>query len=108
MKRNDFIKIVKLRSEFKIDRRKGDYQLPSGEWLSSYIERLVESQMKLDNLVIRKNGDLCFGIGGEWNKETKDFDDYLLLPAFEDNEICTEGDMESRFKTLINEIIGEK
>ena len=73
MKREDFKKIIKLRSVWKIDKRKGNYVLPNGEKLSSYVRELVESQMKLDNLLIRNNGDLCFGFGGEWSTETKEF-----------------------------------
>lgn len=52
MKREDFKKIIKLRSFWKIDKRKGDYKLPSGDKLSKYIRKLVISQMQLDNLLI--------------------------------------------------------
>lgn len=53
MKREDFKKIIKLRSFWKIDKRKGNYELPNGNRLSSYVRELVESQMKLDGLLIR-------------------------------------------------------
>lgn len=105
MKREDFKKIIKLRSVWKIDKRKGNYVLPNGEKLSSYVIELVESQMKLDNLLIRNNGDLCFGFGGEWNTETKEFDDYTLIPPFEDNETCTYDKMENRIIALVNELL---
>ena len=105
MKRTDFIQIIKLRSTWKIDRRKGNYKLPNGERLSRYITDLVESQMKLDKLGIRANGDLCFCQGGEWNTETKDFDDYRLMPPYQDNEICSFDDMEKRIERLVYEII---
>lgn len=36
MLRKDFIKIIRLRSFWKVDKRKGDYRLPSGDRLSSY------------------------------------------------------------------------
>ena len=51
MKRKDFIKIIKLRSVWKIDKRLSniDYTLPNGEKLSDYIEELVTSQMEIDN-----------------------------------------------------------
>lgn len=48
MKRDDFKKIIKLRSIWKIDRRKGNYTLPNGEKLTIYVKNLVESQMKVD------------------------------------------------------------
>ena len=106
MKREDFKKIIKLRSFWKIDRRKGNYKLPNGERLSGYITKLVESQMQLDGLGIRANGDLCMASGGSWNTETKAFDDYTLMPAFQDNEICSYDDMEKRIKFIVYEIIG--
>lgn len=55
MKRENFKKIIKLRSCWKIDKRKGNYELPSGKHLLDYILDLVESQMKLDGLGIRAN-----------------------------------------------------
>ena len=106
MKREDFKKIIKLRSFWKIDRRKGNYKLPNGEKLSDYITGLVESQMQLDNLGIRANGDLCMVSGGVWNTELKDFDDYTLMPEFQNNEICTFDDMEKRIRVIVREIIG--
>lgn len=106
MKRNDFMQIIKLRSTWKVDKRKGNYSLPNGEKLSDYITNLVESQMQLDNLGIRENGDLCFCNGGKWNTDIKDFDDYTLMPAYENNEICTYNGMEERIKRLVSEIIG--
>ena len=105
MKREDFKKIIKLRSAWKIDKRKGNYILPSGDKLSSYVRELIESQMKLDNLLIRTNGDLCFGSGGEWNTETKQFDDYTLMPPFENNETCSYDEMEKRITKIVNELL---
>ena len=106
MKREDFKKIIKLRSFWKIDRRKGNYKLPNGKRLSDYITSLVESQMKLDGLGIRANGDLCFMSGGEWNDKTKKFDDYTLMPAFQENEVCSFDDMEKRIMVIVSDIIG--
>ena len=42
MKREDFKKIIKLRSFWKIDKRKGNYKLPGGDNLSVYVTDLVE------------------------------------------------------------------
>lgn len=66
MKRKDFMKIIKLRSYWKIDKRMGNYKLPNGERLSSYVMELVKSQMQLDKLAIRENGNLCryFAVNG--------------------------------------------
>lgn len=98
MKRKDFKQIIKLRSIWKIDARKGDYQLPSGHYLSHYIDELVEGQMQLDHLAIMKNGDLCF-------TDRKGFGDYKLLPAYGDNEDCLFYEMERRIREMIIEII---
>ena len=105
MERENFKKIIKLRSFWKIDRRKGNYKLPNGEYLADYVRRLVESQMKLDNLGIASNGDFYFATGGKWNTETKEFDDYTIMPPFEDNEICSYDDMKYRINALIHEIV---
>lgn len=106
MKREDFKKIIKLRSFWKIDRRKGNYKLPNGKRLSDYVTGLVESQMKIDNLGIRENGDLCVVSGGGWNTDTKEFDDYTLIQEFQKNEVCSFDDMEKRIKSIVREIVG--
>ena len=106
MKREDFKKIIKLRSFWKIDKRKGNYKLPNGEMLSDYIYSLVESQMNVDGLGIRSNGDLCLSSGGGWNTETKEFEYYTLMPEFKDNEVCSYDDMERRIKSIVREILG--
>lgn len=106
MKRKDFMQIIKLRSAWKIDRRIGNYKLPGGKWLSAYVADLVESQMKIDNLLIGQDGNLHFGTGGDWNTDIKDFEDYTLMPAMRENEICTYHEMERRIKALVSEIIG--
>ena len=74
MKREDFKKVIKLRSFWKIDRRKGNYKLPNGKMLSDYITSLVESQMKLDNLAIREKIDrttTLIDVVGGYSKEKK-------------------------------------
>ena len=106
MKREDFKKIIKLRSFWKIERRKGNYKLPNGKRLSDYVTGLVESQMKIDNLGIRANGDLCMVSDGGWNTETKEFDDYTLIPEFQKKEVCSFDDMENRIKSIVYEIVG--
>ena len=60
MKRNDFKKIIKLRSRWKLT---GDnYKLPSGDSISVYIQKLVESQLEIDQLAVLKNGDLALSL----------------------------------------------
>lgn len=105
MRRSDFIELIKLRSRWKIDRRVGNYEIANGKNLSTYVQYLVESQLKLDGLWIRENGDLCNGTGGEWNEATKEFDDYTLTPNFEKKETCSVAEMERRIHVLVYEIV---
>lgn len=99
MKREDFKQIIKLRSYWKIDKRKGNYMLPSGEWLSSYIRKLVVSQLEVDKLGIRKNGELCYM---KYDIQTHE---YILMPGLQNNEYCTLLDMDRRITKLAYEII---
>lgn len=102
MKREDFKKIIKLRSCWTIDRRKGNYKLPSGEWLSAYVARLIDSQMQLDSLLIGENGDLYTCI----SEEVKDgLPEYTFLRLGKD-ETCTFEDQEQRKRKILREIIG--
>ena len=100
MKREDFKKIIRLRSYWKIDKRRGNYKLPNGDRLSEYVERLVRTQLELDKMGIRNNGNIC------------DCDypismaDYILHPPYGITELCTYDDMERRIKRLVNEIVG--
>lgn len=106
MKRNDFIKIIKSRSFWKIDKRTGNYKLPSGNYLSDYVEQLVRSQMKIDGLGISENGNLNYMTGGEYNAEKKCFEDYTIVIPFECSEVCTWKEQENRINQLVKEIAG--
>jgi hypothetical protein len=59
MTRQDFIKIIKLRSNWKIDRRSGNYTLLNGDSLFNYVRMLINTQLSIDELGIRQNGKLC-------------------------------------------------
>ena len=99
MKREDFKQIIKLRSYWKIDKRRGNYMLPSGKWLISYVRDLVISQLEVDKLGIRKNGELCHM---QYDNETQE---YILMPGFQDNEYCTILDMDRRITNLAFDIV---
>ena len=99
MKREDFKQIIKLRSYWKIDKRRGNYMLPNGKWLASYVRELVVSQLEVDNLGIRKNGELCYM---KYDTETHE---YILMPAFLNNEYCTILEMDRRITKLAFEIV---
>lgn len=94
MTRKELATIIKARSIWKIDRRRGDYKLPNGERLSEYVYDLVESQLSLDNLGILANGNMAF------------LNNKILMPAFKPNEETTEIEQEDRIQNFVNELIG--
>ena len=105
MTRANFIKIIKIRSIYQTG--EGNYRLPNGVKLSEYITELVEGQLDLDKLVISENGDLYPGWGGEWNDETKSFDDYTVFVPFGQDETCGYDRYQFRIRDLVDEIIEE-
>ena len=100
MKREDFKQIIKLRSFWKIDKRKGDYILPNGERLSTYIRKLVESQMELDKLAVTSDGNLeCITKNLYWDNAEKCFTVETLT------EKCSFEKQARRVTRLIFEIV---
>ena len=97
MKREDFKKIIKLRSFWKIDKRKGNYKLPSGEWLTHYIKELVDGQMNLDKIRIAEDGNLYFA--GFADKK------WIIMKPFSKNEICTFAEQWERMDKLVREMV---
>lgn len=95
MERKNFKNIIKNRSFWTIDRRKGNYKLPSGCRLSDYVLNLIETQLELDNLGISKNGN-CY-----YYDKTNNF---LIVP-FGENEPTTEEQQVRRINNLCYEII---
>lgn len=93
MKRNDFKKIIKLSSDWKIDKRRGNYKLPNGEKLFDYLQNFIFEYLQKNNLGILKNGNICCVL----NKE-------LFVP-FGQNEsfICFE--QFERAKKIARELI---
>ena len=49
---------------------------------------------------------LCVASGGGWNTDTNRFNDYTLMPEFQNNEVCSFDDMEKRIKFIVYEIVG--
>lgn len=94
-----FKKIIKLRSFWKIDRRKGNYKLPNNEYLSNYVKELVKGQLELDKLAISSDGKLVFSA---WDEKKKMYELYV---PFSENEFCSYYDQEIRIEKLVKEII---
>lgn len=94
MTRKDLATIIKARSTWKIDRRRGDYKLPNGERLSAYVYNLVKTQLELDSLGILSNGNIAFLANNK-----------ILMPAFKPNEETTATEQEERIQNFVNELI---
>lgn len=106
MKRENFIKIIRLRSKYKITPRKGNYKLPSGSPLSKYVAKLVKSELELDGLLVRSNGDLCYGKWGYYDEEEKCNVDCFLMPEYPQmHENCSCKEMKQRINDLIYDVI---
>jgi hypothetical protein len=109
MNRSDFIKIIKLRSFWKIDKRRGNYTLPSGERLSHYIDGLVRGQLMLDMVAPASNGELAMCADIDPSNATE-LDEaklpiYHLMIPFGENETCNFDTMQIRIKSLVNAVI---
>lgn len=96
MERKNFKNIIKNRSFWTIDRRRGNYKLPSGDKLDNYVIGLIETQLEVDNLGISKDGNMY-----TYNKAYN----YLIIP-FGENEPTTEEQQEKRIIKLCYEMIG--
>lgn len=98
MTRKELATIIKARSIWKIDRRRGDYKLPNGERLSEYVYDLVESQLSLDNLGILTDGNMAL----------LDSEQQVLMPLslFKPNEKTSEDEQAKRIEQFVNELIG--
>ena len=96
MKRQDLKTIIKARSFWKIDKRKGNYKLADGKTrLSEYVEKLIETQLEIDDLGIAKNGDCYY-----YDKEHQ-----ILIIPFVENEKTDENEQEVRISHLVDELI---
>lgn len=106
MKRNDMAVIVKARSVWKIDKRRGNYTLPSGTHLIGYVEDLIRSQLKLDSLGIAADGNIYTMIGNfSWNKDEGDFYDATIMVPYGDNETVSYSEHEDRITRLAMDIV---
>lgn len=102
MTRKNFIKIIKIRSFWKINKRMGNYSLPNGEKLASYINRLITEQMELDGLGIGEDGEMfrC------WKKPADSFWTYEPMTNGGNNDISVSYDeMEKRINRMVAEIV---
>lgn len=97
IKRENMERIIRIRSHFKIDRRKGNCTLPNGEKLTDHVFNLLDQQMRLDSLAIDQHGDFRFS--------TRNGMDYEV-GVFNSIEHVAFAEMESRINNFVREVVG--
>lgn len=93
MKRDDFKKIIKIFSFWRIDKRKGDYRLPNGKYLSDYLKKLAAKLLEQNQLAIRADGNIGEIVGEK-----------IFIPFGENEDILPE-QQEKAIKNLIKEML---
>lgn len=91
MTRTEFKTIIKIFSAWKIDKRRGNYLLPSGVRLKEYLRNLTEQLLKRNELAIKKDGSV-----GEL------YDGKIFVPFGED-EIVEQ--QEQRIRAIVDELV---
>ena len=94
MKRNEFKRIIKIMSFWRVDRRRGNYRLPSGDKLSDYLLGEVLRFLDRNNLAIDSRGDVHEVISG------------AIFVPFADSEELNEEQQEARARAIVREMIG--
>lgn len=97
MKRSEFEQVVKAFSVWKIDKRKGNYRLPSGNLLSNYLQDLIQELCKNNQIAFAKNGNL-------YQKIVFDEKDVIFIP-FADFEKLDNAEQEARAKSFVFELL---
>lgn len=93
MTRENFGKIIKILSFWKIDKRKKNYRLPDGSKLSAYLIDLVTRFLKKNELAFTKNGNLFDVVGNK-----------IFIP-FGDDEPFNEDKQNHRIKMFVDWLI---
>lgn len=93
MRREDFKKIIKLMSGWRIDKRKGNYRLPSGEKLSGYVCTITERFLNNNGMAIAEDGDIYDIVN-----------DTIFIP-FDDDEKYDYLTQSERIEKLVKEMI---
>lgn len=100
IKRNDFKKIITIRSIWSPNKNLGDRKLPNGELFSDYLYRLVFSQMKIDKLGIGEDGNLFY------YDNDKSLYYYPENCCYKENTFITQ--QKKRIREIVKEIVMEE
>lgn len=93
MKRADFKKIIKIMSDWTIDKRRGNYTLPNGDTVSGYLRTMAEKFLHNNGIAIAENGNIYDTINGE-----------IFIP-FAENEKYDYLTQSERIENLVKEMI---
>ena len=93
MKRADFKKIIKIVSDWTIDKRRGNYTLPNGETLSGYLRTITERFLHNNGMAISESGNVYNIIDGE-----------IFIP-FAENEKYDYLTQSERIEKIVKEMI---
>ena len=95
MKRNELKTVIKDVSNWKIDKRRGNYKLPSGRLLSDYLEEIGEDFLKAFNRAISIDGDVC-----DYIPQTA-----TICRPFLENEKTCQDEQRKRLQAVIFEML---
>lgn len=93
MKRSELKQVIEIFSFWSIDKRKGDYKLPSGVRISDYLERLTSELLRRNSLAIRADGSVGELIDGK------------IFKPFGNDEMTTPEQQEKAIHALIMEML---
>ena len=95
MNKKELKTVIKAISDWKVDKRKGNYRLPNGRFLSDYLEEIGEDFLKAFSKAISINGDIY-----DYNPQTA-----TILRPFLDNEQTCQAEQRKRLKAIIFEML---
>lgn len=95
MKRKELKMIIKAVSDWKIDKRKGNYRLSNGLFLSDYLEEVGENFLKAFRKAISIDGDVY-----DYIQQTS-----TIYRPFLDNEKTCEDEQRKRLQSVIFEML---
>ena len=108
MTKEDFKKVIKIMSHWRIDKRRGNYKLPSKERLSVYLESLINKFLVNNGLALDKNLNArdVFQSDEERYLEFYQKKEIKIFIPFGEDEISNYMEQDKRINMLIRELIG--
>lgn len=99
--REDFKKVVKIFSCWRVDKRRGNYRLPSGNRLNNYLYRLVWELLRNNSLGFGSDGN----IHAVCKRITKDTEELIMFVPFAEDEAVIKSEQNDRVRKFVDELI---